>query len=137
MSQVPAGSVPAPHDPYAPLRLPSFRWFVTSILAMALGAQIQGVVVAWQMYALTRDPLALGMVGLAEALPFIGLALPAGHIADVSDRRRVALRALVVLFFCSLGLAALSALFPPATGHAAWVRWSVYLTIVICGAARS
>src|SRR6516164_7274146 len=57
----------APHDPYAPLRVPNFRRFAWSILTMAMGAQIQGVVVAWQMYALTRDPLALGMVGLAEA----------------------------------------------------------------------
>src|SRR6516164_9785143 len=108
MSQVPALSVVAPHDPYAPLRLPGFRWFVASILTMAMGAQIQGVVVAWQMYALTRDPLALGMVGLAEALPFVGLALPAGHVADVRDRRRVALAALVVLFLCALALAGLS-----------------------------
>src|SRR5882672_5685215 len=110
MSQVPPFVPAAPHDPYAALRLPAFRWFVTTILTMAMGAQIQGVVVAWQMYALTRDPLALGMVGLAEALPFVGLALPAGHIADVHDRRRVALGALVVLFGCALGLAALGAL---------------------------
>ena len=54
---------------------------------MAMGAQIQGIVVAWQMYALTHDPLALGMVGLAEAGPFIGFALYAGHVADVRDRR--------------------------------------------------
>src|SRR6516225_8003738 len=111
MSQVPAVpaySVAAPHDPYAPLRLPGFRWFLVSILTMAMGAQIQGVVVAWQMYALTRDPLALGMVGLAEALPFIGLALPAGHVADARDRRGVALMALVALFACALALAGLS-----------------------------
>src|SRR5579862_1100006 len=99
---------PVPHDPYAPLRLLNFRWFVASILTMAMGAQIQGVVVAWQMYALTHDPLALGLVGLAEALPFIGLALPAGHVADVRDRRRIALAALVVLFGCALALAAIS-----------------------------
>src|SRR3954452_2820769 len=116
MSQAPV--IPAPHDPYAPLRLLNFRWFVASILAMAMGAQIQGVVVAWQMYALTRDPLALGMVGLAEALPFVGLALPAGHVADVRDRRRIALVALVVLFSCALALAVLSATAAPtrATG---------------------
>ena len=72
MSQAPV--VPVPHDPYAPLRLLNFRWFVASILAMAMGAQIQGVVVAWQMYAITHDPLALGMVGLAEAAPFIAFA---------------------------------------------------------------
>src|SRR5437588_12835188 len=105
------GPVVPAHDPYAPLRIASFRWFVGSILAMAMGAQIQGVVVAWQMYALTRDPLALGMVGLAEALPFIGLALPAGHVADMRDRRRVALSALVVLFTCALALAGSSFLF--------------------------
>ena len=88
----------SPHDPYAPLRIRNFRWFVASILTMAMGAQIQGVVVAWQMYDVTRDPLALGLVGLAEAAPFIGFALYAGHVADVRDRRRVALAALVLLF---------------------------------------
>src|SRR5215471_3807825 len=98
-------------DPYAPLRLPSFRWFVVSVLAMALGAQIQGVVVAWQMYAATHDPLALGMVGLAEAAPFIGLALYAGHVADVRDRRLVALWALLILFACAVALAVASAFF--------------------------
>src|SRR3954471_2442690 len=103
MSQAPV--VPFPHDPYAPLRLLNFRWFVISVLTMAMGAQIQGVVVAWQMYAITHDPLSLGMVGLAEAAPFIGLALFAGHVADARDRRRVILAALVVLFVCALALA--------------------------------
>src|SRR5215471_7638822 len=107
MSQPPV--VPS-HDPYAPLRIAPFRWFVGSILAMAMGAQIQGVVVAWQMYAVTHDPLALGMVGLAEAAPFIGFALYAGHVADVRDRRRVALTSLVVLFLCAAALAVASAI---------------------------
>jgi len=137
MSPVPEVSVSAPHDPYAPLRLPGFRWFLVSILTMAMGAQIQGVVVAWQMYAFTHDPLALGIVGLAEALPFVGLALPAGHVADVRNRRRVALTALVVLFLCALGLAVLSALAARAPRLAVAVRFPIYGVIVICGAARS
>jgi MFS family permease len=137
MSQVPAVSAAAPHDPYAPLRLPGFRWFLASILTMALGAQIQGVVVAWQMYALTRDPLALGMVGLAEALPFVGLALPAGHVADVRDRRRIALVALVILFASALVLAGLSALAGRDPTRAQAVRFGVYAVIVVCGVARS
>src|SRR5215471_3989270 len=103
MSQVPV-SLPVPADPYAPLRMPAFRWFVTSVLTMALGAQVQGVVVAWQLYAVTHDPLALGMVGLAEAAPFIGLALYAGHVADAYDRQRVALVALLVLCLCAATL---------------------------------
>src|SRR5215471_9939109 len=112
MSQVtaplPAAVVDPRADPYAPLRIPSFRWFVISVLTMAFGAQVQGVVVAWQMYAVTHDPLALGMVGLAEAAPFLGLALYAGHVADVHDRRRVALIALAVLAVCAAALALLS-----------------------------
>jgi hypothetical protein len=64
-----------PHDPYAALRYPSFRLFILSLLAMTLGTQTQAVVAGWQMYALTRDPLALGLIGLAEALPYVGLAL--------------------------------------------------------------
>src|SRR3954451_20258587 len=109
MSQpLPDGAPIVPSDPYAPLRVPNYRLFVAGILTMALGAQIQGVVVAWQMYALTHDPLALGMVGLAEAAPFIGLALYAGHVADVHDRRRVALIALAVLAAAAVALAVAS-----------------------------
>ncbi|HVT07283.1 MAG TPA: MFS transporter [Polyangia bacterium] len=130
-------AVAVPHDPYAPLRIPNFRWFVGSILAMAMGAQVQGVVVAWQMYALTHDPLALGMVGLAEAAPFIGFALYAGHVADVLDRRRVALVALAVLFAAAVALAAASGLLLGRGRPAAWIRWTIYAVIVVCGAARS
>ena len=135
MSQAPV--VPVPHDPYAPLRLVNFRWFVASILAMAMGAQIQGVVVAWQMYAITHDPLALGMVGLAEAAPFIALALYAGHVADLRDRKRIALSALVILFLCSGALAVTSLLFLMRGQSGGWIRWTIYAVIVVCGAARS
>jgi MFS family permease len=139
----PAEGPDTPHDPYAPLRIRNFRWFVASILTMAMGAQVQGVVVAWQMYEVTRDPLALGLVGLAEAAPFIGFALPAGHVADVRDRRRVALAALVLLFLCAAGLAVASALFfssDPAPGRGrpgALIQVVIYAIIVVCGAARS
>jgi MFS family permease len=137
MSHAPAATVPAPHDPYAPLRIASFRWFIASILTMAMGAQIQGLVVAWQMYAITHDPLALGMVGLAEAVPFIAFALYAGHLADVLDRRRVALFALLVLCACSVALAVASTFFI-ARGHSGpGIRWAIYGVIVICGGARS
>jgi MFS family permease len=140
MSLAPPADAPkAPHDPYAPLRIPNFRWFVASILTMAMGAQIQGVVVAWQMYDVTRDPLALGLVGLAEAVPFIGFALYAGHVADVRDRRRVALISLVLLFACAALLGVASALHE-ARGRprpSLLFQATIYAVIVVCGAARS
>jgi len=71
---------------------------------MTLAAQIQGVVVAWQIYDVTHDPLSLGLIGLAEALPYIGIALFAGHVADRQDRRAISMTSLALLVFCSVSL---------------------------------
>jgi len=71
-----------PHDSYAALRHREFRWFIVSMFAMVVSSQLQAVVVGWQVYRLTHDPLSLGLIGLAEALPFIAVALPAGYLAD-------------------------------------------------------
>jgi len=92
------------HDPYAALRVRNYRWFIVSLLTMTVSSQIQAVVVAWQIYDITRDPLSLGLMGLAEALPFIGIALYAGHVADRLNRLYVSLAALAVLLGCSIAL---------------------------------
>ena len=77
----------APHDPYAPLRYPNFRWLVLAHGTSTVAREAQIVVVAWQIYEVTKDPLSLGLIGLSEALPFVAVALYAGHVAD----RRLAL----------------------------------------------
>ena len=98
-----------PHDAYAALRHRDFRLFIVSLFTMVVGSQAQAVVVAWQIYAITHDPLSLGLIGLAEALPFIGIALPAGHVADRRNRRAISVAMLLVLALCSAALVALSA----------------------------
>ena len=73
-------SAPAPAaDTFAALRIPKFRNYILALFTFTLGIQIQGTVVGWQVYDLTHDPLALGLVGLAEAIPAISLSLFAGH----------------------------------------------------------
>lgn len=94
----------APHDPYISLRNPDFRWFSGSMISFTLATQIQATVVAWQVYELTKDPLSLGLVGLAEALPFIGAALYAGHLADIHDRKRMSLISFAVQIVCAIAL---------------------------------
>ncbi|MFZ9898624.1 MAG: MFS transporter [Gemmatimonadaceae bacterium] len=94
-------AAPVRPDPYAALRHTKFARLVLGIFALTLGVQIQGTVVGWQMYDLTHDPLALGLIGLAEALPALSTALYAGHVADRHDRRRIVLVALGVLLACS------------------------------------
>lgn len=89
------------HDPYAALRVRNYRWFIVSLLTMTVSSQIQAVVVAWQIYDITHDPLSLGLMGLAEALPFVGISLYAGHVADRLNRQYVSIAALLVLLGCS------------------------------------
>ncbi len=94
------------HDPYEALRIPNFRRFIASLMAMTVATQIQAVVVAWQIYDLTQDPFSLGLIGLAEAMPFIGVALFAGHVADRQNRLKISLAALTALFLCSVACSA-------------------------------
>jgi len=133
----PTTTTALPDSPYAPLRLPAFRRYLLGLLALTFATQLQGLVVGWQIYALTKDPLALGLIGLAEALPFIGFALYAGHVADRVDRRRLMLVATAVLVACSLALLAL-AWRPVAAGPAGRrVVYLIYAVIVASGVARS
>jgi MFS family permease len=122
-----------PHDSYAALRHREFRWFIVSLFAMVVSSQLQAVVVGWQVYGLTHDPLSLGLIGLAEALPFIAIALPAGYLADRRDRRAISVVALFVLACCSTALLTLSA----TSGLLARVGpVPVYVIIFVSGIAR-
>jgi len=77
------------HDAYAVLKVRDFRLFLTFRFFTTIAFQMQSIIVGWQMYELTKDPLALGLVGLAEALPNIAVALFAGHAADKYNRKRI------------------------------------------------
>jgi MFS family permease len=66
-----------------------FAAFWWSRMFSIIAFQIQAVAIGWQVYALTRDPWDLGMVGLAQFLPILLLTLPGGHVADHHDRRRI------------------------------------------------
>jgi len=99
---------PVSHDPYAALRIREYRAFLGAVATVAVGTQIQSAVLGWQIYSLTGDPLSLGLVGLAEALPFLSLILVGGWVADRSDRRRQALAGLAAVGASGALLLALS-----------------------------
>ena len=60
----------------------NFRFFLAGRFLLTLTDQMQSDIVAWQVYSITHDPLSLGLVGLSEAIAFIGMALLSGWIAD-------------------------------------------------------
>jgi MFS family permease len=142
-----AGTSPSDvkHDPYGALRVPPFRWFVISLMALTLAVQIQGIAVAWQIYAATNDPLALGLAGLAEVLPFLALSLPAGHWADRHDRKKLALIGIVVLVFCAALFLAMNIALRVTGGATARTIgstvWSspmaIYAVLAVSGIARA
>ena len=89
-------------DTYAALRYPEFRFFVSNSFLLTATLLIQEVVVGYQLYLMTNDPLALGLVGLAEAVPFILLSLYGGHLADRRDKRAMLRLSLLVMLLGSV-----------------------------------
>ncbi len=121
------------HDPYAVLRNPDYRWFIASLGLITLALQMQGVVVGWQVYERTGDPLALGLVGLSEALPFLLVALFGGHAADRLNRLRLCMVSALSLAFCS----ALLLLFTWRSGASAKAVAPIYAIIFLTGIVRA
>jgi MFS family permease len=96
------------HDPYQALRHRDFRFFCLAVFLTSIGEQMLSVAIGWELYERTNSALALGFVGLAQVLPVIALSLPAGHIVDRANRKRIVLLARCVLLLGTLGLALLS-----------------------------
>ena len=78
----------------------------TTLLLICMNI-IQEVVIGYELYKITHDPLSLGFIGLAEAIPYISLALFGGHYADRKDKRTIMQISQSVILVCSLGLIAL------------------------------
>src|SRR4051812_3424712 len=83
-------------DPYAPLRIREFRWFIFARLLLTIATQMQGLIVGWQIAQKTGDPFSVGMIGLSEAIPYILISLYAGHVADIVSRKKI----IVLSVFC-------------------------------------
>ena len=81
---------------------PSFQRYWAARLCVTLAIQMQAVAIGWQVYDLTRRPLDLGLVGLAQFLPSLGLALVTGHVADRYDRRTVMALCIIVEALCAV-----------------------------------
>jgi MFS family permease len=107
-----------------------FRRFLLSRLLSILVLEMTSVAVGWQVYSITHAPLSLGLVGLAQFLPALGLTLPAGDVADRVDRRKIVIvcHALFGTVALALGLAGLRGTPPVA---------AIYLVLVLLGSARA
>jgi MFS family permease len=105
-----------------------FRFFIISQAAYILGSRALAVVIGYQIYEITKDPLALGYLGLVEAIPALSLALYGGYVADRNSRRLLVLITRFVSVLCAVMFAVLAYSSPHL--------WSLLLIIFIAGIAR-
>ena len=92
------------NDPYIALRYPEFRSYIGMRFFLTFAYQIQAVVIGWYVYQVTKDPLSLGLIGLAEAIPAISISLYGGYVADKSDKKKLLVWIITAMTFCSLML---------------------------------
>lgn len=88
-------------DPFAALRYREFRSYIGMRFFFTFAYQMQAVVIGFHIYHLTKDPLALGLIGLCEAIPAISIALYGGYVADKSEKRGLLLKIFFAVFLCS------------------------------------
>ncbi|WP_374608154.1 MFS transporter [Thermomonas sp.] len=118
--------------PMSPLASIGFRWLMLYRICTLFSYQIVAVTVGWHVYELTRDPWSLGLIGLAEVIPFFCVAPFSGYLVDHLRRRRLGAIACTVLAFNAIVLALLTTGVLPLQG-----LWPIYLAIAIGGVGRS
>jgi MFS family permease len=121
-------------DAYKALQFPEFRAYVTGNTLFTIALLIQEVVLAYEIYKITHNPLALGLIGLAEAVPFISLVLFGGHFADNRDKKTIMQVTLSLIIASSIFL-----LYSSTQLHSAdqdFHIYSIYAVIFIIGLSK-
>ncbi len=96
------------NDPLGALRIIEFRNLMIGRFLFIMGLRMMGTLVGWWIYELTNAPFAIGLIGLAEVIPAVSLALYAGHVIDKSEKRKLLLRGVILYWCCALILLFLS-----------------------------
>ncbi len=82
----------AKNDAYAALRFREFNIFLIVRFAMVFAWSMQFIVIEWEVYSLTKNPLSLGIIGLMEVIPAVSMALFAGYIVDQKEKKGLLLK---------------------------------------------
>lgn len=123
------------NNAYAVWHLKDFRRFITGRFFLTIAIQMQSVIVGWQVYDLTHDPFSLGLIGLSEAIPFLGVALFAGHVADLFNRKTIISIAATAYVVCAIVLLYMS--FSMQTLYQTAGVLPLYIIIAITGLSRA
>lgn len=125
------------NDPYAALRIREFNIFLLLRFALVLGWSMQFVVIEWEVYSLTEDPLYLGIVGLCEFLPAFFLAPFAGHIVEKKEKRNLFALCIALFSLISFGLFWLTTEQTKTHWNETLILYSIYGLVFFGGILRA
>lgn len=124
-------------DPFESIRVPEFRSLVSGRFLFIMGLRMMSTLVGWWIYELTNAPFAIGLIGLSEVIPAVSCALYAGHIIDLSEKRKLLLRGVALYTIAILVLLLLSTPFTTARLSNQWIAICIYGVIFCTGIIRS
>ena len=128
---------PIKNDPYAALRIKEFNTFLLVRFALVFGWSMQFIVIEWEVYSLTKDPLSLGFIGLMEIIPALSMSLFAGHIADQREKRNLLAICIAAFSLISLGLFLLTWPLIVADWSTKTILYCIYALVFFGGFVRS
>lgn len=124
-------------DPYQALRYREFNVFLLLRFAMVFAWSMQFIVIEWEVYSLTKNPLSLGLIGLMEVIPAVGMALFAGHMVDQREKKGLLVKCILGFSVISFGLFLLT--WPKIVGG--WstdaILYSIYFLVFLGGLVRA
>ncbi len=124
-------------DPYAALRFKEFNIFLGVRFAMVFAWSMQFIVIEWQVYSLTKDPLSLGIIGLMEVVPAVSTALFAGHFVDQKEKRNLLVKCILGFSIISLGLFILSLPSLSDSLSSKSILYGIYALVFLGGIVRA
>lgn len=125
------------NDPYAALRYKEFNVFLVLRFAMVFAWSMQFIVIEWEVYSLTKNPLSLGIIGLMEVIPAVSMALFAGHIVDQKEKKGLLVKCILGFSVISFGLFLLT--WPKVVGDFSknTILYSIYFLVFLGGLVRA
>ncbi|RSK41598.1 MFS transporter [Mangrovimonas spongiae] len=127
----------AKKDPYAALRIKEFNIFLLVRFALVFAWSMQFIVIEWEVYSLTKDPLSLGIIGLMEVIPAVSMALFAGHVVDQKEKRNLLIKCILAFSIISLGLFLLTWDLVIKDWDKKLILYSIYFLVFLGGFVRA
>ena len=124
-------------DAFAAIKILQYRRLLTGRFCFTMALRMLGTLVGWWLYELTGDPLAMGLIGLAEVIPAISLALYAGHVIDTNEKKNLLLKGVCAYLLGAVILCTLSYFFYYKNGSKNMVIWGIYIVIFCTGIIRA